>query len=161
MTTHCRICDRELTDAMSMRREIGPICWAKLISRIEEEQMTREEGMQYIETDYDGVVCARRTVTVRRPGELPFDLSVVATNIPWRTVMHSPDGYEWGYAGSGPADFALNILLHYGVSPARADELHQSFKAAFVAGLPARGGHIAGGDIRQWIAHHNTHGRTA
>lgn len=27
-------------------------------------------------------------------------------------VLHSPDGFEWGYAGSGPADTALSILAH-------------------------------------------------
>lgn len=27
-----------------------------------------------------------------------------------RIVYHSPTGFEWGYAGSGPADLALNIL---------------------------------------------------
>jgi hypothetical protein len=25
---------------------------------------------------------------------------------------HSPDGFEWGYEGSGPADLALSILAH-------------------------------------------------
>ncbi len=27
-----------------------------------------------------------------------------------RIVYHSPSGFEWGYAGSGPSDLALNIL---------------------------------------------------
>ena len=26
---------------------------------------------------------------------------------------HSPDGVEWGYAGSGPAQLALGILAHH------------------------------------------------
>jgi hypothetical protein len=35
---------------------------------------------------------------------------------------HSPDGFEWGYHGSGPAQLALAILLHaaenyYGLEP--------------------------------------------
>ncbi len=28
-----------------------------------------------------------------------------------RIVWHSPTGFEWGYAGSGPADLALNLLV--------------------------------------------------
>ena len=32
------------------------------------------------------------------------------TNVPRLVTHHSPDGYEWGYGGSGPADFALNII---------------------------------------------------
>lgn len=26
---------------------------------------------------------------------------------------HSPDGFAWGYPGSGPAQLALALLLHY------------------------------------------------
>lgn len=26
---------------------------------------------------------------------------------------HSPDGFSWGYAGSGPAQLALALLLHF------------------------------------------------
>lgn len=33
----------------------------------------------------------------------------VATNVPWNIKYHSPTGFEWGYAGSGPADLALNL----------------------------------------------------
>jgi hypothetical protein len=28
-----------------------------------------------------------------------------------RVVKHSPTGFEWGYAGSGPHDLALNLLI--------------------------------------------------
>ena len=36
--------------------------------------------------------------------------TTLVTNVPRLVTHHSPDGYEWGYGGSGPADFALNIL---------------------------------------------------
>jgi hypothetical protein len=45
---------------------------------------------------------------------------------------HSPDGFECGYAGSGPAQLALAILLAAGVEDARAERLHQRFKFAHV-----------------------------
>ena len=34
----------------------------------------------------------------------------VGTNVPWTVVKNSPYGFNFGYGGSGPADFALNIL---------------------------------------------------
>lgn len=34
-------------------------------------------------------------------------------NVPRRHVHHSPTGMEWGYEGSGPADYALNILTAF------------------------------------------------
>jgi len=65
---------------------------------------------------------------------------------------HSPDGFEVGYEGSGPADLALAILVDYfGERPprdgyksprfsrwaeqSRAWQLHQPFKRAFIAKL--------------------------
>jgi hypothetical protein len=48
---------------------------------------------------------------------------------------HSPDGFNWGYGGSGPAQLALAILLLF-VDPETAQQYHQDFKFCFVASLP-------------------------
>ena len=48
---------------------------------------------------------------------------------------HSPDGFNWGYAGSGPAQLALAILLKY-TTKGEALLFHQQFKRDFIAGLP-------------------------
>ena len=71
-------------------------------------------------------------------------------DIPWRYWFHSPTGMEFGYAGSGPADLALNILalwlpLYY------AWKWHQKFKFAFVSVLPREGGVIPRKDVLEWI----------
>jgi len=50
---------------------------------------------------------------------------------------HSPDGFNWGYAGSGPAQLALAILLEF-VSEAEALKHYQSFKWRVIAHLPQR-----------------------
>lgn len=90
----------------------------------------------------------------------------VQTNVPWSVVEHSPDGFEWSYAGSGPSDLALNILNAFippgsdsqrpvrcfeGEASKTAAALHQCFKEEFLAGLPAEGGTIPGEVIRAWI----------
>jgi hypothetical protein len=49
-------------------------------------------------------------------------------------VNHSPDGFEWGYGGSGPAQLALAIALEL-VDENRAREMYQSFKQQFIARL--------------------------
>lgn len=46
---------------------------------------------------------------------------------------HSPDGIEWGYAGSGPAQLALGILADALESDRLAIRLHQQFKFDWVA----------------------------
>jgi hypothetical protein len=48
-------------------------------------------------------------------------------------VNHSPDGFNWGYGGSGSAQLALAILLKLTDDPSRALELYQAFKWEFVA----------------------------
>lgn len=49
---------------------------------------------------------------------------------------HSPDGFEWGYGGSGPSQLALAILLDYTQDKNMALGYYQQFKDFFVAALP-------------------------
>ncbi len=48
---------------------------------------------------------------------------------------HSPDGFNWGYGGSGPAQLALALLLLV-TDQNIAVRLHQDFKWEFVAKFP-------------------------
>jgi hypothetical protein len=46
-------------------------------------------------------------------------------------VKHSPDGFEWGYGGSGPSDLARSMLWDYlGKEPSKT--MYQAFKAAAI-----------------------------
>jgi hypothetical protein len=51
---------------------------------------------------------------------------------------HSPDGFQWGYGGSGPAQLALALLLDVAGGSDEdkrlAVRLHQDFKRDFVCG---------------------------
>lgn len=51
-----------------------------------------------------------------------------------RVWNHSPNGFSWGYEGSGPAQLALAVLLEF-VSEDKAVELHQEFKRDVIAAL--------------------------
>lgn len=55
-------------------------------------------------------------------------------------MKHSPSGFEWGYAGSGPAQLALAILVdalgRTKIEKERAVRLHQDFKRAVIVKLP-------------------------
>lgn len=66
---------------------------------------------------------------------------------------HSPTGFEWGYAGSGPAQLALAILAHAIGDDKRAVRLHQSFKREYIATLPrddAAGWFMWADEVRTW-----------
>jgi len=80
------------------------------------------------------------------------DASGTHTNVPRRITKHSPTGFEWGYGGSGPADFALNILsVFIGQEKAESGGLYQLFKQDFVMPLPQEGGTIPRAEILKWI----------
>lgn len=70
-----------------------------------------------------------------------------------RYMRHSPDGFEWGYAGSGPAELALNLLAEFvGVKNATEEGMYQDFKFDFIAKISQEeGGTIAGDDIVRWV----------
>lgn len=65
---------------------------------------------------------------------------------------HSPDGFSWGYSGSGPAQLALAILLRAGVPPEVARLHYQDFKQKFIAPLPQESRWEIDIDVEGWVA---------
>jgi len=49
---------------------------------------------------------------------------------------HSPDGFNWGYSGSGPAQLALALMLEFLGDKDKALRSYQQFKSDVIAGLP-------------------------
>jgi len=56
-------------------------------------------------------------------------------------VNHSPTGFSWGYAGSGPAQLALalcrDVLGRGGAKTQHALRVYQAFKLRVIAKLPS------------------------
>jgi len=57
-----------------------------------------------------------------------------------KILNHSPDGFEWGYHGSGPAQLSLAIMLEHFITRldsheaiAKAHDYYQDFKKFTVA----------------------------
>ena len=53
-----------------------------------------------------------------------------------KLINHSPDGFNWGYGGSGPSQLALALILDLGVADWAAEAIYQEFKQEVVANLP-------------------------
>lgn len=64
---------------------------------------------------------------------------------------HSPDGFNWGYAGSGPAQLALAMLAAVLGDDAAALELYQDYKAQFIAGISVDNWQISSLDVLAWV----------
>lgn len=59
--------------------------------------------------------------------------------------------FDWGYAGSGPAQLALALLAHRLGDGERALRLHQRFKATVIAGWLTHNWRMTGAEIDAWV----------
>lgn len=64
---------------------------------------------------------------------------------------HSPDGFEWGYGGSGPSQLALAILLDFTRNKKIALRFYQDFKWRFVAGFEEEW-ELTENQVGDWLA---------
>jgi hypothetical protein len=64
---------------------------------------------------------------------------------------HSPDGFAWGYGGSGPAQLALAILLAAGAAPNVAIAHYQDFKDAYVSTWDSGESFAVDVDVLAWL----------
>lgn len=159
MTT-CTRCKRPLSDPLSVEAGMGPICRAH---GYVESDITKREGFADV---FDDAVPFRKALVMRRSHNDDEKVGGVITNVPHLVVHHSPNGYEFGYGGSGPADLALNVCQLYlniigfvgrktkcydGNCWALAWMLHQDFKNAFIANVPRSGAVIPFGKMEAWF----------
>lgn len=151
----CGACRRTLTNPKSIQRGLGPICARKLEALNRKRQEANPSADAFLPIPFE------KGIVLRRQGY------IVKTNVPHLVVHHSPTGFEFGYAGSGPADLALNIVemmlnrLGYqghrtkcwrGTCFSLAYRLHQAFKVEFIAGAPREGTVIPYPVLEVWVA---------
>lgn len=72
-----------------------------------------------------------------------------------RLFNHSPDGFAWGYGGSGPAQLALAILYEVTEDKELSLQYHQAFKMGIIAPQSQRGDWMIELDLWEWL---NAHG---
>jgi len=84
----------------------------------------------------------------------PIDGFRKFSNVPYviGNLADKGNGYEWGYGGTGPTDFAANILMHFANhDEAVARAFHIEFRDRFLADMPSPGGRIPKEDIFAFI----------
>lgn len=128
MTT-CRKCGRVLKNPVAILKGIGPVCERKEGYLVTSKD--QHEGNNDVIIGYDG-----GDIFIERLGKNGEQTTVSGcrTNIPLQNDTKSPTGYNFGYSGSGPACFAMNVCLLFFKHAADAYEHYQEFKRKFVAG---------------------------
>jgi len=151
----CCVCGWPLAAAESIERGMGAWCAAKLQLAAEKRHQADPSADVFLTMPLQEGIVLRR------------DRHQVKTNVPHLVVHHSPTGFEFGYAGSGPADLALNIVqailnrlgykgerttCYRGTCFSLAYRMHQPFKFAFIAGAPREGTVIPYPVVEAWVA---------
>jgi len=67
-------------------------------------------------------------------------------------VYHSPDGFEWGYGGSGPSDLARSIVGDLICDPNPPPALYRPVVTYLVARVPDEGGELTEADVRRVVS---------
>lgn len=68
-----------------------------------------------------------------------------------RVCSHSPDGFNWGYGGSGPAQLALAILLEVTHDQSFSIAHYQHFKLVVIASLPTEDFVLPLRTVTEWV----------
>lgn len=68
---------------------------------------------------------------------------------------HSPDGFCWGYSGSGSTQLALAFLLEFTDDEQFAKTNYQQFKFDVVAALPQADFELDEKVVKEWIESHS------
>ena len=85
---------------------------------------------------YSGARLHPEQATASDTKVLVFDMAGRKVLTPKRSLKirnHSPDGFSWGYGGSGCAQLALAILLDWSDDIELAQRHYQAFKWEFVS----------------------------
>ncbi len=75
-------------------------------------------------------------------------------NLPKHIVKHSPDGFSWGYGGSGPAELARCLLLEVMGKDYDDNWHYQDFKKDYVMNWKDNW-QITDKEIREWVKQKN------
>lgn len=139
----CAICAQLLQEQDALKTvfrtdaTVHADCWLKMEDKVREYRDRDHTSYQPYQSGDD--IHVSRSAQGQR-----------TTNVPRVYYLHSRDGFEWGFPGSGPSDLALNILLLF-TDVRTAHRLHQPFKEEFVKTLPESGGRISEAVIRSWL----------
>lgn len=66
-------------------------------------------------------------------------------------VNHSPDGFSWGYHGSGPAQLAFAILFDVTNDADKTQRFYQDYKSIVIAQLGDRPWELTAASVLSWL----------
>jgi hypothetical protein len=92
-----------------------------------------------------------RGLRVRAAGGCVVTVNGVELDPRFDLRRHSPDGFQWGYGGSGPAQLALALCADALEDDERAQAVYQAFKFRSVATLATDDWEMTADSIRETV----------
>lgn len=142
----CARCGRALKSPKAREIGYGMVCWRKIQGEMARDQRNADDSIIITPTITDGYAGARgpdgsvKVVRIRNGVQEPLR----------HLVHHSPDGFNWGYGGSGPADLARSIIGDVTGDENPHPAIYQPFKWEFVSSWGNRW-EISLDEIRAWL----------
>lgn len=135
---YCFKCGRALKRQPWANLGIGPICQKKVDAERDSHFAQTED---IVETYDGGAIFIERLPMIREDfaGNLHALVDTatgVRTNVQPLDMKKSPTGFNYGYGGSGPSCFALNVMLMFCKDADDAWKIYQDFKRKFVEPAP-------------------------
>lgn len=180
-TGRCKRCNRVLTNPQSIIRGYGKVCFLKLFGYaalgLDDEDFEKlESGIKSInqfkfeelaQGDMENLcnlkpVIFKGRIDTKQVWYYPFEednntLIVPSELTPFESFkirVHSPDGFNWGYGGSGPAQLALAIIINYIKDELWISYFCNPFKWEVVAGFPKGQDFKKTIDMGKWFRKH-------
>ena len=85
-----------------------------------------------------------------------FLRSISPLNLHRDIVNHSPDGFAWGYEGSGPAQLAFAILMYVLGDKDKVSRLYQAFKRDVIARFTENTWELTDVEVLEWVDRQRT-----
>ena len=169
----CAICNRILTDPRSISIGIGPVCLARSRGTTYRKGKTKvilsDDQMEF-NFDVSDEASEDQIWIIPNFSEVIFiqrnSRNEITTNVPHLITHHSPDGFEFGYSGSGPADLSINIIeeilrlesfegskveISGGRIFSATQFLYHEFKFKFIATMTHDVGTVPYIEAKEWI----------
>ena len=131
----CFVCHRHLSKPSSIWQGIGPVCARKIGYEGKNGAMVKQLEIEEFVKECSNINLTKMKHTLSGDGEtreVYLDGNYLDPRPSQKHRNHSPDGFNWGYGGSGPAQLALAIMLKL---TGKANG-YQDFKFRVIAAIP-------------------------
>lgn len=143
--------------AETARRYINEVLWLYVAQRLTYTRSVHILGAPHMENltmsyQIDPLLVTFNGTRLKEGTEVNIVVDGVSRPLPFHLAVqpHSPDGFEWGYGGSGPSQLALAMCVEL-LGPQEALKVYLRVKDHLIAPIQAKNWKIRAGEILEVV----------